>query len=90
MQILLVLMGMIAFATVGFGVMILASPYSRRCWAVWLLTTATAQEEKRSAILAIEAEQKRRESEMRVSYGLDPIPPFQRESENKLAKRANA
>lgn len=90
MQILLIVMGLATFVSLGFLVMILSSPYSRRCWAVWLLTTATAMEEKRVAILGIEAEQRRRESEMRVSYGLDPILPFQREQENKLSKRATA
>lgn len=90
MQILLVLMGMIAFATVGFGVMILASPYSRRCWAIWLLTTAEAMESKRAALLEIHREQKLRESEMRVSYGIDAISPFRKEPESKIEKRVNA
>ncbi len=88
MQILLAILGMTTFACVGGAIMILASSYSRRCWGVWLLTTAKAMEEKKAAILEINAEQKIRESDMRVSYGIEPIYPYRRDPENKLAKRA--
>lgn len=87
MQILLIGTGLIAFACLGFFWMILASPYSRRCWAIWLLTTATAMEEKRAAERGIEEERRRREDEMRTSYGISPMAPFQREVKD-LAKRS--
>jgi hypothetical protein len=84
MQVLLVILGMAVFALVGFLIMICASPYSRRCWAIWLLTTANAMDEIRAAKHGIEDERRRRENEMRQSYGIIPVGTFQaRELLNK-------
>ncbi len=80
MQVLLILTSTTSIFLIGMLVSILASPYSRRAWAIWLLTTATAMDERRAAVRAINAERKIREDEMRVSYGLNPISPFR---ENK-------
>lgn len=85
MQILLILLGMAVFSLVGFLIMILASPYSRRCWAIWLLTTANAMDEIRAAKRGIEDERRRREDELRQSYQIDPIGPFR--GSDILAKR---
>ena len=88
MQILLIILGLSTFFLVGFLFMIASSPYSRRCWAIWLLTTATAQEEIRAAKRGIEDERRRREDEMRASYQIDPIGPFKREQRKDLVERS--
>lgn len=88
MQALLIVLGLIAFSLVGFLFMICASPYSRRCWGIWLLTTATAQEEIRAAKRGIEDERRRREDEMRASYGLHPIVPYREKSRDLIERKS--
>lgn len=86
MQALLIVTSVIAMGLVGFLFMILASPYSRRCWGIWLLTTAEAAEAKRAAYREIDRERRSREDAMRVSYGISPIAPF-REPVKDLVQR---
>lgn len=87
MQALLIVLGLVAFSLVGFLLMIAASPYSRRCWGIWLLTTANAMDEIRAAKRGIESERRIREDEMRISYGIDPISAF-REPGRDLVERS--
>lgn len=88
MQVLLIVLGLSSFGMGGFLFMIASSSYTRRCWGIWLLTTATAMEEIRAAKRGIEDERRRREDAMRESYGIDPISPFRSDQARDLVERS--